>query len=276
MKNIEVQGVSIPQLGFGTFRMPGASCQPALESALSVGYRHIDTAAMYENEAEVGAAIAASKLTRAELFVTTKVWHDQLAGDALRQAFDSSLSKLKLDYVDMYMIHWPSKNMNMAEVMESLMVLKREGRTRSIGVCNFNMPMLQEAITVIGAPIAAVQVEYHPFLAQTRLYQFLRKHDIALTAYAPLAQGRAAQDVTLQRIGARHGVSAAEIAIAWLIEQDGVIAIPKAQRLESQKANLAALDVKLDSTDRLEIASLPKDLRYVQPPFAPDWNAKEL
>lgn len=276
MKNIEVQGVSIPKLGFGTFRMPGASCQPALENALSVGYRHIDTAAMYENEKEVGAAIAAAKLPRAELFVTTKVWHDQLAGDALRRAFDSSLSKLKLDYVDMYMIHWPSKGMNMAEVMEGLMALRREGLARSIGVCNFNMPMLEEAISVIGAPIAAVQVEYHPFLAQTQLHEFLRKHDIALTAYAPLAQGRAAQNETLKRIGAKHGVSAAEVAIAWLIEQEGVIAIPKAQRLESQRANLSAFDVRLDIADRSEIASLPKDLRYVQPPFAPDWNAKAL
>ncbi len=231
---------------------------------------------MYENEAEVGAAIAASNLPRTELFVTTKVWHDQLAGDAFRRAFDASLSKLGLDHVDMYMIHWPSRGMNMAEVMESLMALKQEGLARSIGVCNFNMPMLKEAISVIGAPVAAVQVEYHPFLAQTELHGFLRQHDIALTAYAPLAQGRAAQDETLKRMGAKHGVSAAEVAIAWLIEQDGVIAIPKAQRLESQRANLAALDVKLDSADRSAIASLPKDQRYVQPPFAPDWNASTL
>ncbi len=276
MKNIEVRGISIPQLGFGTFRMPGAICQPVVESALSVGYRHIDTAAMYENESGVGAALASSNLSRGELFLTTKVWHDQLGADALRRAFDASLSKLKLDYVDMYMIHWPGKGMNMAETMESLIALKQEGLARSIGVCNFNMPMLKEAISVIGAPIAAVQVEYHPFLTQTEVYGFLRSHNIVLTAFAPLAQGRAAEDETLKRIGLKHGVSAAQVAIAWLIEQDGVIAIPKAQRVESQRANLAALEVKLDDVDRKHIDSLPKNLRYVQPPFAPDWNAVTL
>jgi len=256
--------------------MPGASCQPAVESALSLGYRHIDTAAMYDNETEVGAAIAASNLPRSELFLTTKVWHDMLSGDALRRAFDASLSKLKLDYVDMYMIHWPSKDMNMAEVMRSLTSLKQEGIARSIGVCNFNMPMLKEVVSVIEAPIAAVQVEYHPFLAQTEVYRFLRSFGIALTAYAPLAQGRAVQDETLKRIGYKHGVSASEVAIAWLIEQEGVIAIPKAQRSESQRANLAALQVVLDNDDRLAIASLPKNLRYVRPAFAPDWNATAL
>jgi 2,5-diketo-D-gluconate reductase B len=138
------------------------------------------------------------------------------------------------------------------------------------------MPMLKEAVLGIGAPIAAVQVEYHPFLAQTELLEFLRKHDIALTAYAPLAQGRAAQDETLKRIGAKHGVSGAEVAIAWLIEQAGVIAIPKAQRRESQRQNLEALDVKLDDADRSMIARLPKDLRYVRPSFAPNWNATTL
>src|SRR6202007_2606138 len=142
MDTIITRGVSIPRLGFGTFRMPGGGCQPVVESALALGYRHLDTAAMYENEIAVGAAIAASNLPRSELFVATKVWHDQLGTrDSIRRAFDTSIGKLKLDYVDLYMIHWPSKGMDMAVVMETLTALRDEGRTCAIGVCNFNLPM---------------------------------------------------------------------------------------------------------------------------------------
>ena len=137
MNTIITRGVSIPRLGFGTFRMSGCGCQPVVESALALGYRHLDTAAMYENEDAVGAAIAASNVARGKLFVTTKVWHDQLGTkDSIRRAFDTSIGKLKLDYVDLYMIHWPSKDMDMAVVMETLTTLRDEGHARAIGVCN--------------------------------------------------------------------------------------------------------------------------------------------
>ncbi|MBE7218968.1 MAG: aldo/keto reductase [Caulobacteraceae bacterium] len=254
--------------------MPGGGCQPVVESALRLGYRHLDTAAMYDNEAAVGAAIRASGLARRELFVTTKVWHDQLGSrDAIRGAFDASLAKLGLDHVDLYMVHWPSAGMDMGLVLETLTRLREEGRTRAIGVCNFTLPMMRMAVDVIGAPIAALQVEYHPFLDQSALLGFLRPRGIPLTAYAPLAQGRAAEDETLRAIGEKHGASAAQVAIAWLLGQDGVVAIPKAQRPESQEANLAAAAIRLDNADRQAIAALPKDLRYVRPPFAPDWDA---
>jgi 2,5-diketo-D-gluconate reductase B len=165
MEMIKTQGVDIPRLGFGTFRMPGGDSQPVVESAIALGFRHIDTATMYENETAVGAAIAASGVKREELFVTTKVWHDQLSPDALRRAFDTSLDKLGLDYVDLYMIHWPSRDMDMAATLEAMMALRERGLTRAIGVCNFNLPMIRHAIETIGAPIAAHQVEYHPFLS---------------------------------------------------------------------------------------------------------------
>jgi 2,5-diketo-D-gluconate reductase B len=190
METITTQGVAIPRLGFGTFRMPGADAQPVVESAIALGYRHIDTAAMYENEAAVGAAITASGVNRNELFVTTKVWHDQLAPDALRRAFDASLGKLRLDHVDLYMIHWPSRDMDMAATLEALMSLRERGLTRAIGVCNFNLPMIRRAVEEIGAPIASVQVEYHPFLSQDRMLSYLRGNGIPLTAYAPIAEGR--------------------------------------------------------------------------------------
>jgi 2,5-diketo-D-gluconate reductase B len=173
MENISTQGVSVPRLGFGTFRMPGGACQSVVESALSLGFRHIDTAKMYENEEAVGAAIAASGVARPDLFVTTKVWHD---------AFDASLDKLGLEYVDLYMVHWPAKDMDMAATLETLMALREEGRTRAIGVCNFNLPMIRRAIDDIGAPIAAHQIEYHPFLAQAEMLTYLRGKGIPLTA----------------------------------------------------------------------------------------------
>ncbi len=273
METITTQGVTIPRLGFGTFRMPEADAQPVVESAIALGYRHIDTAAMYENEAAVGAAIAASGIARHKLFVTTKVWHDQLAPDALHRAFDASLRKLGLDHVDLYMVHWPSRDMDMAATLDALTSLRERGLTRAIGVCNFNLPMLRRALEDIGAPIASVQLEYHPFLSQAPMLVYLREKGIPLTAYAPLAQGRAANDPTLAALGLKHGCSAAQIAVSWLLDQPGVVVIPKASRLESQRANLDALAVRLDEEDRTAIAALPKELRFVRPPFAPDWDA---
>jgi 2,5-diketo-D-gluconate reductase B len=273
MQSLTTQGVAIPRLGFGTFRMPGTDAQPVVESALALGYRHIDTAAMYENESSVGAAIATSGVKCNDLFITTKVWHDQLEPDALQRAFDTSLRKLRLDYVDLYMIHWPAPDMNMAATLQALMALRERGLTRAIGVCNFNLPMIRRAVEEIGAPIACLQVEYHPFLSQARLLSYLRNKGIPLTAYAPLAQGRAAGDPTLLSLGHKHRCSAAQIAIAWLLDQAGVIVIPKAACAESQKANLGAIGIQLDDNDRAAIAALPKDQRFVRPPFAPDWDA---
>ena len=273
MQKLTTQGIAIPRLGFGTFRMPGADAQPVVESAIALGYRHIDTAAMYENESPVGAAIAASGIKRNDLFITTKVWHNQLEPDALYRAFDASLRKLRLDYVDLYMIHWPAPDMDMAATLEALTALRGRGLIRAIGVCNFNLPMIRRAVEEIGAPIASAQVEYHPFLSQARLLAYLRGKGIPLTAYAPLAQGRAASDPTLLSLGQKYRCSAAQIAIAWLLDQEGVIVIPKAASAESQKANLDAVRIQLDDDDRAAIAALPKDQRFVRPPFAPDWDS---
>ena len=273
MDTISTQGVEIPRLGFGTYRIPGGGGQPVVEQALAIGYRHLDTAAMYDNEEAVGAAIAAAGVARRDLFVTTKVWHDQLAPEALRKAFDTSLSKLKLDYVDLYLVHWPAKIMDLPSVMETLTTLREAGRTKAIGVCNFNMTMMRQVVDEIRAPIAGLQVEYHPYLGQAPMLAYLRAKGLALTAYAPLAQGRAAEDATLKAIGDKHGASAAQIALAWLLDQPGVVVIPKAQRPERQQANFDAAKIKLDDADRAKIAALPKDQRYVQPPFAPDWAA---
>jgi 2,5-diketo-D-gluconate reductase B len=252
--------------------MQGDDCRAAIESALSVGYRHIDTAEMYGNEEPIGAAIAASGLARKDLHVTTKVWNENLAPDAIRRSFDASLKKLRLDHVDLYLVHWPARNMNLPAIFDTLLALKVEGRTRAIGVANFNIALLKTVIDEIKAPIACNQVEYHVMLDQTRLRKYLSEKSIPLVAYCPLAQGRAASDPTLMAIGRKHGASAAQVALRWLLDQEGVAAIPKASRAESQKANLDAVSIGLDDEDRKAIAKLPKDRRCVNPGFAPAWD----
>jgi 2,5-diketo-D-gluconate reductase B len=272
MENISTQGISLPKLGLGTFRMQGDACRAAVESALDLGYRHLDTAEMYGNEEAIGAALAASSLARNELHVTTKVWNENLAPDAIRRAFDASLKKLRLDHIDLYLVHWPARNMNLPAMFETLMKLKEEGRTRAIGVANFNIALLKTVVEEIKAPIACNQVEYHVMLDQTPLRQFLSAKSIPLVAYCPLAQGRVASDEALAAIGRKHDASAAQVALKWLLDQDGVAAIPKASRAESQQANLGALKVQLDDADRKAIAALPKDKRCVNPGFAPVWD----
>jgi 2,5-diketo-D-gluconate reductase B len=272
MENLQTHGISLPRLGLGTFRMQGDLCRAAVESALALGYRHIDTAEMYGNEEAIGAAIAASGLARRDLHVTTKVWHENLAPDAIRKAFDASLTKLKLDHVDLYLVHWPSNSMKPAAVFETLVKLKEQGRTRAIGVANFNVALLKTVVEEIKAPIACNQIEYHVMLDQSAIKSYLGPNAIPITAYAPLAQGRAASDETLMKIGHKHGFSAAQVALKWLLDQDGVMAIPKAKGAESQKANLDALKLTLDEDDRKAIAALPKDQRFVKPPFAPAWD----
>src|SRR5277367_3313153 len=272
MEHLQTQGISLPRLGLGTFRLQGDACRAAVESALGLGYRHIDTAEMYGNEDAIGPAIAASGVARKDLHITTKVWNENLAPDAIRKAFDSSLKKLKLDHVDLYLVHWPSPDMKLPAVLETLMKLKEEGRTRAIGVANFNIALLRQAVEEIKAPIACNQIEYHVMLDQTPVRKYMAAKSIPLVAYCPLAQGRAASNETLMAIGNKHHASAAQVALKWLLDQDGVAAIPKASRAESQQANLGALKLKLDDDDRRAIAALPKDQRYVNPGFAPAWD----
>jgi 2,5-diketo-D-gluconate reductase B len=272
MEQLQTQGIGLPRLGLGTYRMQGDACRAAVESALALGYRHIDTAEMYGNEEAIGAAIAASKVARKDLHVTTKVWNENLAPDAIRRAFDTSLKKLRLDQIDLYLVHWPSPNMNLSAMFETLMKLKQEGRTRAIGVANFNVALLKKVVEEIKAPIACNQVEYHVMLDQTVLRKYLTAKSIPLVAYCPLAQGRAASNETLIAIGKKHGASAAQVGLKWLLDQDGVSAIPKASRSESQRANLEALNIGLDDEDCKAIANLPKDRRCVSPGFAPDWD----
>src|ERR1700731_4605886 len=173
MENIKTQGIALPRLGLGTFRMQGDVCRAAVESALALGYRHIDTAEMYANEDAIGAAIAASGVPRGELHVTTKVWNENLAPEAMRRAFDTSLKKLRLDVVDLYLVHWPKPGMHLPSMFETPMKLKKEGRTRAIGVTNFNIALPKTVVEEMKAPTACNQIEYPVMLDQSKVKKYM-------------------------------------------------------------------------------------------------------
>jgi 2,5-diketo-D-gluconate reductase B len=272
MEALDVEGIALPKLGFGTWALKGDECRQAVESALALGYRHIDTAEMYDNEDAVGDAIAASGLSRGDIHVTTKVWYENLAPDVLLRAFDASLKRLKLDYVDLYLIHWPAPDMDLPAALATLLRLREERCTRAIGVANFTVPLLRRAVEEIGAPIACNQVEYHVYLDQSAVLEYLRSKSIPLVAYCPVAHGEVADDKVLAGIGRKHGATGAQVALKWLLDQDGVSAIPKARSEARQQENLDAFRLILDDDDRRAIAALPKDRRLVDPDFAPRWD----
>ena len=263
---------AMPKLGLGTWPMRGAEGQRAVESALALGYRHVDTAEMYGNEAEVGAAIAASGVPRDDLFVVTKVWWDHLTPSGIRAACEASLRRLRLDRVDLYHVHWPSPDMDLDAALGAMARLKEDGLARAVGVCNFPPGLLRRALGT-GAPIACVQVEHHVYLSQERLLGVTRPAGVPLVSYSPTAKGAGEDDPVLQRIAYKHGCTPTQVALAWLLGQDGVAAIPKAAREANQRANLEAASLRLDDEDRAAIAALPKNRRLVNPDFAPDWDA---
>lgn len=272
-KIITRHGLQLPKLGLGTWPMLGDECTRAVTQALELGYRHIDTASGYHNEAAVGAALSSTSVPREQIHVTSKVWWDKLTPAAMRQSMDDSLKALNSDYLDLFLIHWPGgKDWSLEHSIEALVELQQRGKARAIGVANFTLPLLHQAVVELGAPLAALQVEYHAMLNQQPLLQFARKHDMALTAYTPLARGQAGESPIIQAIARKHGVLPSQVALQWLLEQDGVAAIPKATGRQNQQANLESLKVKLDDEDRASIATLRKDLRVVSPNFAPQWD----
>jgi 2,5-diketo-D-gluconate reductase B len=269
MPVIETPHLAMPKLGLGTWALKGAECARAVAEAIDLGYRHIDTAEMYGNEEAVGQGLRAASVPREQVFVTTKVWWENVA--APDRALEASLKRLGLDYVDLFLIHWPNPAVPLAPTLAMMEVLKERGLCRAIGVANFTPRLLGAAIAT-GAPIAANQVEYHVMLGQDRLLALCRAKGIVLTAYSPLGKGGLVDDPVLARIGRKHGVSGAQVALAWLFGQEMVAAIPKSERAENMRANLAALSLRLDEKDLSAIAALPKDRRFVNPAFAPDWS----
>ena len=270
MPLIDTPLLRMPRLGLGTWPMKGAECQAAVESALALGYRHLDTAEMYGNEEAVGAGLAAAGLPRDAVFLTTKVWWDKPDGASIRRAFDGCLRRLATPHVDLLLIHWPSPDLNLKDALRGLAAIRAEGRAKAIGVSNFPPKLLARAIAE-DVGLACLQVEYHVLLDQSKLLGLCRAAGMALTCYSPLAKGNAPGEPVLRAIAAKHGATPAQVALAWLLAQDSVVAVPKAASPARQAENLGALKVTLDAEDLAAIAALPKDRRFVSPAFAPDW-----
>lgn len=270
MKQIPLRGDSVPALGFGTWQLTGATCREAVADALAIGYRHLDTAEMYENEEQVGAGIADSGVPRDEIFLTSKVWWEHLGFDDAVAAAEASLRRLRTDHLDLLLIHWPNPDVGHEEPLRALATLQEQGKARHIGVSNFTPRMTAAARDM--APIECNQVEYHPFLSQDELLAICRKHGMMLTAYAPLAHGEVVEDATLTEIGERHGKSPTQVTLRWLIQQESVAAIPSSSDPDHRRENFDVCDFRLSDEEMDEISSLDRGERLIDPEFAPAWE----
>lgn len=269
------QSTSIPAFGLGTFRLKGQVVIDSVRNALELGYRAIDTAQIYDNEAEVGQAIADSGVPRSELFVTTKVWTENLSAAKLVASLQDSLHKLRVGQVDLTLIHWPSPGgaVPVAEFMGVLADAQRQGLTRLIGVSNFNTALLREAIAAVGADrIATHQIELHPYLQNHAVSDFARSQSIHTTSYMTLAYGKVLNDPVLADIARTHSATPAQVALAWAMQQ-GYAVIPSSTRRENQASNLKAQQLRLSADDMARIAALDRGDRLVNPEgLAPAWD----
>ncbi len=272
MKTVSLHNIAMPALGFGTWKLTGKSCIDSVKLAIETGYAHVDTAQIYENETEVGEGIRQTG-KRDRIFLTTKVWRDHFAAGTVAQSVDESLRKLKTDYVDLLLVHWPFPETPVAQMVESILKVQESGKTRLIGVSNFTVAQMEEALKVSGGKVCLNQVEYHPYLSQKPVLEFARKNNMAVTAYSPIARGDAIKDRVLQEIGSKYGKNAGQVALRWLMQQDNVAAIPKSATPENIKSNIKIFDFELSAEDMAAIHALAKpDGRQVNPGFAPVWD----
>lgn len=264
----------LPAIGLGTFRLHGQEVKDSVKSALDLGYRHIDTAQFYDNEEAVGEAIRESGIPRHELFITTKVWHDFLDGNKTIESLKDSLRKLGTDYVDLALIHWPSpgNEVPMDHYIGKLNEARELGLTKHIGISNFTIAQVDEALSVPGGThIVTNQIEVHPYLQNKKLVKHCQDKGLQVTGYMPLAVGKVMKDPVLEEIGRAHGVTAAQIALAWVAQQN-IVVIPSSTKPAHQKANLAALDIHLSEEEMEKINALDAGERIANPDFAPDWD----
>jgi diketogulonate reductase-like aldo/keto reductase len=254
----------IPALGLGTWELRGEACQRAVEQALALGYRHLDTAQGYDNEESVGAGIAASGLSRDQIFLTTKVRPSNFRRAELLASSEASLAKLGVESVDLLLLHWPNADVPLEETLAALHEARARGLARHVGVSNFNPSMLRQAVAA--GPTLTNQIEYHPFLAQTRMLALAQEFDLLITAYSPVARGKVMHDATLQRIADRYRKSPAQVALRWLLQQPRVIAIPKAGSAQHLAANLDLFDFTLDESEMAAVHALARAERLVANP----------
>lgn len=272
MHSKTIQGVEVPEIGLGTYKLLGKAGEQALKTALSLGYRHIDTAQDYKNEKMIGAVIKQSHVDRDDLFVTTKVALTNLEPKKLLETTEQSLVDLEMDYVDLLLIHWPTPTMDLSRTLDAMLTLRDQGKVTHLGVSNFPVGLLEEAQDEISQPIFCNQVEYHPLLGQFDLLDYAGENDMMLTAYSPLGQGNVLDIPLLNELGEKYGKSASQIALRWLIEQEQVVVIPKASSREHLEQNMDVYDFELEDEDFYAIDDLDKTRRFINPDFAPDWD----
>ena len=269
----EIGPARIPNLGLGTFQTDAGKTAEIVERALAEGYRHIDTAQAYGNEAEVGEGIRASGVPRDEIFLTTKILPDRFAADDFRKAAEESLKALDVGHIDLLLLHWPSKDVPLGETLPVLDALIDEGNVRFGGVSNFTIAHLEEAKSVMSHPIAASQVEFHPFIDQSKLMAAHEAMQIPWEAYSPLARGNVMDDPTMKDIAAKHDANPAQISVAWILAKGGV-AIPKTANPDRLPDNLASAEISLSDEEIARIDGLRRENgRLISPDsMAPDWD----
>jgi 2,5-diketo-D-gluconate reductase B len=274
MHYITLKGAKVPALGFGTYPLSGEAGRRAIAEAIGVGYRHIDTAQMYGNEADVGAAIRASKVDRGELFVTTKIDNGNHGAAGARRSAEDSLRALGGTYIDLLLIHWPMRPATHAETLAAMAKLKEEGKVRHIGVSNFNVKLLSDAIDRHGADLLCDQVEYHPYLSQRAVLAEVTRRGMMLTAYCPIAHGKVSRDPVIAGIAKRLGKTPTQVTLRWLIEQQNVAAIPKAGSRAHMIENISIFDFALTDADRRAIDRLGSPSGRIVDPggWAPAWD----
>jgi 2,5-diketo-D-gluconate reductase B len=253
MLEIEVQGQRVPALGFGTWQLSGDEAREATRDALEIGYRQIDTAQAYGNEAEVGRAIAESGVPREDVFLTTKIVRDSLKGDRVGPAVDESLRKLGTDYVDLLLIHWPTDEVPLGETLSAMRAAQDAGKVRHLGVSNFRAPLLLEAME--HATILADQVPYQPGRTQNSLRDLAVEKDVMITAYSPL-RGDGLKDPALAAVASKHGKTVQQVALRWLLQQDKVSPIPRSSKADHRRANFDVFDFELDDSDMSAIDAI--------------------
>jgi len=273
---IAANGAQIPAIGLGTWTLMDEEGSRVVTTALASGYRHIDTAAMYGNEAAVGAGLRASGIARKEIWVTTKVWWDNIGEGALQRSAETSLRQLGLDYVDLLLIHWPNPAIPVAQSIAALNDAKRRGLAKHIGVSNFPTRLIEEAVRATKEPIVTNQCEYHPHLDQSKVLAACRKHGIALTAYCPLGRGTVGgvmDEAVVKSIAARLKRTPGQVVLRWHMQQPGVVAVPKSANARRLAENLAVFDFELTAADMKALSGLARpDGRVVKLAFAPQWD----
>lgn len=272
MHVVEANGARIPAIGLGTWELRGRVCARIVEQALRLGYRHVDTAQIYENEREVGEGVRASGVRRGEVFVTTKVWTTHFAPNDLLRSAKESLARLRMTEVDLLLLHWPNPQVPLEETLGALAQAKQLGLARHIGVSNFTVALIEQAVAICTEPLVCDQVEYHPYLDQTKVKDACARHGMAVVAYSPVARGRIRGDAILTRIGQAHGKTAAQICLRWLVQQN-VAAIPRTSKIERLSENIDIFDFALSDEEMGEISAMGSVKgRLTDYAFAPKWD----